>query len=201
MSFKSVSLGTSAMLAFPRLYLRRHALAYNEMNMIAAARACPKEIAHSAAPAEKPLRILAIDYGRKRIGLALSDELGMTVRPLTTLVRSNRRENLRRLREICRQNGVTRILVGHPVHLSGEAGRMAQEAARFAARLQVDLAIETELVDERLTSWEAQQMLVTSAPSRRKRRAEIDPLAAAILLRDYLDSMQASAKLSPAGKG
>ncbi len=102
-------------------------------------------------------RILAIDYGRKRIGLALSDELGLTAQPLATIVRTNRRNDLRRLREICRQYEVGRIVVGHPLHMTGEAGEMAEEAKRFAARLEKDLRIEVVLVDERLTSWEAGQ--------------------------------------------
>jgi putative pre-16S rRNA nuclease len=169
--------------------------------MTPAARRDFREIATSATPAEKPLRILAIDYGRKRIGLALSDELGMTAQPYTTLIRSNRGEDLRRLREICRHHGVMRILVGHPLHMSGKAGDMAKEAARFAARLQEELTIETVLVDERLTSWEAEETLASSGQSRRKRRASIDRLAAAILLRDYLDSKHGQVKLSPARKG
>lgn len=198
---ESASPGTSPALVLRRSFLPRRALAYNKSNMTAAVREHSREIVASAAPAEKRTRILAVDYGRKRIGLALSDELGVTAQPLATLVRTNRREDLRRLREICRLHGVHRILVGHPVHLSGEAGEMAQEAARFAARLQEQLGIETELLDERLTSWEAQQSLASSAPSRRKRRASIDSLAAAILLREYLDSSHAQAELSPARKG
>jgi putative Holliday junction resolvase len=196
-----VSPGTSPALVLPRSYLSRRALAYNESNMTAAVREHSREIVPSAAPAEKRARILAVDYGRKRIGLALSDELGVTAQPLATLQRLNRREDFRRLREICRLHGVHRILVGHPVYMSGEAGEMAQEAARFAARLQEELAIETELVDERLTSWEAQQSLASGAPSGRKRRATIDAFAAAILLREYLDSNQAQTKLSPPRKG
>ncbi len=104
-------------------------------------------------------RILAIDYGRKRIGLALSDELGITAQPLQTLMHKNRRDDVRRLRDICRAHGVARILVGHPVHITGEAGEMADEAARFATRLRKELGIEVELADERLTSWEAEQTM------------------------------------------
>jgi putative pre-16S rRNA nuclease len=198
---ESASPGTCPALVLRRSFLPRHALAYNEFHMTAAVREHSREIVRSAARAEKRARILAIDYGRKRIGLALSDELGVTAQPLSTLVRTNRREDFRRLREICRLHGVHRILVGHPVHMSGEVGEMAQEAARFTARLQEELAIETELLDERLTSWEAHQSLASNAPSRRKRLVNIDSLAAAILLREYLDSNQARAELSPAGKG
>ena len=201
MNREAASPGTSPARVLARSYLSRRALAYNENDMTAAVREHSREIVPSAAPKEKRARILAVDYGRKRIGLALSDELGVTAQPLSTLVRLNRREDLRRLREICRLHGIHRILVGHPLHMSGEAREMAQEAAHFAARLQEELGIETELVDERLTSWEAQQSIVSGASSRRKRRAGIDALAAAILLREYLDSNQAQAKLSPARKG
>jgi putative holliday junction resolvase len=135
----------------------------------------------------EPCRILAIDYGRKRIGLALSDELGITAQPLATLERTNRRSDLRRLREICRANSVAHILVGHPIRLNGDAGEMAAEAARFASRLKKELAIEVELVDERLTTWEAEQTVNRSKASSRRKQQPVDHVAAAILLRDYLE--------------
>ena len=131
-------------------------------------------------------RILAIDYGRKRIGLALSDELGATAQPLLTIQRTNRRDVIRRLREICVKHGVAQIIVGHPLHITGEAGEMAAEAASFAMRLTKEIGIETELVDERLTTWEARQTM-TEAKSRR-RGEPIDAIAAAVLLRDYLET-------------
>ncbi|HXX44060.1 MAG TPA: Holliday junction resolvase RuvX [Candidatus Acidoferrales bacterium] len=131
-------------------------------------------------------RVLAIDYGRKRIGLALSDELGMTSQPFAILVRTNRQGDIRRLRAICRANGVTQIVVGHPVHMSGEAGEMADEAVRFAARLTKELGIKVDLMDERLTSWEAQQMASEFLAGSRKKRGHLDDVAAAILLREYL---------------
>ena len=137
-------------------------------------------------------RILAIDYGRRKIGLALSDELGLTARPLATIPRVNRRADLRRLRQICKENSVARAIVGHPLHLSGEAGEMAAEAARFAARLRKETGIETELVDERLTSWQAQQ-LAGETSSKRRKGGPLDDVAAAILLREYLERVNPSA--------
>jgi putative pre-16S rRNA nuclease len=131
-------------------------------------------------------RILAVDYGRKRIGLALSDELCLTAQPLAILSRTNRRNDLRRLREICRRHGVGRIVVGRPLHLAGASGEMAEEATRFAARMEKELGIATELVDERLTSWEAEQS-VAGAPSSRRKGAPLDDIAAAILLREHLE--------------
>jgi len=138
----------------------------------------------------KPGRILAVDYGRKRIGLALSDELGMTAQPLAVLLRVNRQIDLRRLREICRNHGVFHIIVGHPLHMTGEAGEMAEEAARFAARLEKGVGIAAELVDERLTSWEAGRTVAqtrSSGRNSRGKRGAVDDVAAAILLRDYLE--------------
>jgi putative Holliday junction resolvase len=131
-------------------------------------------------------RILAIDYGRKRIGLAVSDVMGLTARPLAVLTRSNRRNDMRRLREVCREQSVSRIVVGHPLNMAGSAGEMADEAARFAARLGKELGLPTELFDERLTSWEAEHSL-TEPHSTRRKGEPVDDLAAAILLRQYLE--------------
>jgi putative holliday junction resolvase len=141
----------------------------------------------AASPDSAPSRVLAIDYGRKRIGLALSDELQLTAQPLAIMKRANRREDLRRLRDICRKQGVARILVGHPLHITGAAGEMADEAARFAARLRKELGIEVDLVDERLTSWEAAQMIAESGSFNRRKQESLDDVAAAIFLREYLE--------------
>jgi putative Holliday junction resolvase len=146
-----------------------------------------RNIGVSALSTAESSRILAVDYGRKRIGLALSDALGVTAQPLLTITRSNRRNDLRRLRDICRKHSVARILVGHPLHMTGEPGPMADEAALFAARLQKDLGIEVELVDERLTTWEAAQTMAEVNSSSRRKRAPLDDVAAAVLLRDYLE--------------
>jgi putative Holliday junction resolvase len=141
-------------------------------------------------------RVLALDYGRRRIGVALSDELRLTAQPLATLERANRRVDIQRLREIARKHGARRILVGHPVHLDGRPGAMAAEAARFAARIEKELGLPVELVDERLTSWEAQQTLAEKKPSSRRggkpgKREAMDHVAAAVILREYLDRQRA----------
>ena len=162
-------------------------LAYNIKRMSGTSRASARGIRADVGPDAKAARILAIDYGRKRIGLALSDELGLTARPLATLVRANRRDDMRRLRDICRRHGVARIIVGHPLHITGAAGEMADEAARFAARLKKELGIVVELMDERLTTWEADQLMAETKSSSRRRRTHLDDVAAAVLLREYLD--------------
>ena len=81
----------------------------------------------------KHARIMAIDYGRKRFGLALSDELGLTSQPLKTLPRTNRRDDIRRIRLLARENNVRQIVVGLPLRLDGSAGEMAEEVKRFAS--------------------------------------------------------------------
>lgn len=145
------------------------------------------------AATEKPRRVLALDYGRRRIGMALSDELGLTAQPLGTLARVNRQTDLRRLRETCRAHGVTHIIVGHPLHITGDAGEMADEAARFAKHLAHETGLGVELIDERLTSWEAKQIVAEtrtarpSKPGKGRKRAPLDHIAAAVLLRDYLE--------------
>ncbi|MGD0963178.1 MAG: Holliday junction resolvase RuvX [Candidatus Acidiferrales bacterium] len=147
---------------------------------------------------EAPGCILAADYGRKRIGLALSDTLCLTAQPLTTLMRTNREKDLARLRDICRKNAVRLIIVGHPLHLTGEAGEMADEAARFANRLNKNLGIPVELVDERLTTWEARETVRRNNSSRPPR--PLDEVAAAILLREYLERGRAQAPASAIGE-
>jgi putative holliday junction resolvase len=134
-----------------------------------------------------PKRVLAIDYGQKRMGLALSDELGLTAQPLLTLERTNRSGDIRRLRQICRERGVAQIVVGRPLHLGGETSDMAARAARFAARLEKELGVPVAWQDERLTSWEAEQIASKRKPSGRRRRGPLDDLAAAIVLREYLE--------------
>jgi putative holliday junction resolvase len=151
--------------------------------------ACNKPVPHHTAvnSAPAPTHILAIDYGRKRIGLALSDELGITARPLATIERSNRRNDLRRLRDVCARHRIARIIVGYPLHLDGSAGQMAVEAASFAARVQKALGVPVDLLDERLTSWQAQQTTAELRTASRKKRRPLDEIAAAVLLREYLD--------------
>ena len=146
-----------------------------------------------------PGRILALDYGRRRIGIAVSDELRITAQPLETLEHVNRQKDVQRVREIARKHQARKILVGHPVHLNGVPGEMAEEAARFARRLGKELGIPVELVDERLTSWEAAQSVAETRPASPRssttgKREALDHVAAAVMLREYLDRERANPK-------
>ncbi len=146
-------------------------------------------------------RVLAIDYGRSRLGLAVSDTMGVTARPLDTWTRVNRRHDLARLRDLCRAQAVGRIIVGWPLRLDGQQSEMAKEAARFAARVHKNLGLPVELVDERLSSWEAGQLVADGAVRGRRARERrsrmlVDDVAAAVILRDYLARARALADRS-----
>ena len=142
--------------------------------------------------------ILAIDYGKKRLGLALSDEFGVISRPYATWTRINRRRDLARLRDLVRQEKVCRIVVGLPLRLDGTPSEMSEETKSFAGRVEKALGLPVEMMDERLSSWEAHQTMAAMSPGKRPRRGSsrnaesksetpLDEIAAAIILRDYLD--------------
>ena len=133
-------------------------------------------------------RVLALDLGKKRIGLALSDELGVTAQGLETLARTNIREDLARISQLASQKGVSLILIGNPLHMSGREGRQAGYARDFGDRLHAVSGIPVELWDERLTTVAAQRVLRESGISIEKRARAVDRLAAVILLESYLDS-------------
>jgi putative Holliday junction resolvase len=136
---------------------------------------------------ENRSRIMALDYGRKRIGIALSDELRMTAQPLEVFERTNRRNDLRHLREIVRRHGVRLIVLGYPLLLDGTEGEMAREAARFAQRVSREMGVEVQLADERLTSWEAKRILGSAQNGRGNASEQDDDVAAAVLLTDFLN--------------
>jgi putative Holliday junction resolvase len=133
-------------------------------------------------------RILALDLGKRRIGLALSDELGLTAQGLETLERTNIRTDLAYLSELAQANNVTRFVIGNPLLLDGREGRQAGHAREFGDRLQAATGVPVEFWDERLTTVEAQRVLRQSGISIEKRARAVDRLAAVILLESYLDS-------------
>jgi len=150
----------------------------------------------------KPARVLALDYGRVRIGLAIADLETALAQPLGTLDRINRNEDMRRLRELIREHGVQQIVVGLPLRLDGTRGDMAEEAARFGQRVHKQLGVPVEMVDERLTSWEAERLLeerqgrtIHTPPSKKhkkeKEKLGVDAIAAALILKEYLDRRHA----------
>ena len=134
-------------------------------------------------------RILALDLGKRRIGMALSDELGLTAQGLETLQRTNLREDLARLAEVAHGHNVRLFLLGNPLHMNGQEGRGAAHAREFGVRLEAATGIPIQLWDERLTTVQAQRVLRESGISIEKRAKAVDRLAAVILLESYLDSL------------
>jgi putative holliday junction resolvase len=133
-------------------------------------------------------RILALDLGKKRIGLALSDPLGITAQGLPTLERTNIREDMGALADIVREREVTLLLMGNPLHMSGDEGRQTAYVHEFAERLAEHTGVPLKYWDERLTTVEAHRVLRSSGIGIEKRARAIDKLSAVILLESYLDS-------------
>jgi len=138
-------------------------------------------------------RILALDLGARRIGLALSDPLGLTAQGLPTLIRTNRRKDLEALARLVAERQVSRIIVGYPLDMSGREGTQAAAARRFAQELARVTGVCVELHDERLTTAQAQRLLRSSGVSLRKRTRAVDRLAAVLILQNYLESRAAGA--------
>lgn len=135
------------------------------------------------------MRILAIDHGTVRIGLAISDELELVASPLRTI--DARHEPERTIGRIVREKNVGKIVVGHPLRMSGEKGGAAERVEKFVAGLAKALGhdVPIELVDERLSSVEAEASLSRAGITDRRQRNEVvDQLAAVVILQDYLNS-------------
>jgi len=135
---------------------------------------------------------LALDLGKKRIGLALSDPMGITAQGLPTLQRTRIREDLDALASLAEKWDVRLLLMGHPLHMSGKPGRQAEYTREFAERLQERTGIELLYWDERLTTVAAQRVRRESGISIAKRALAVDKLSAQILLSSYLDSLPGS---------
>jgi putative Holliday junction resolvase len=141
---------------------------------------------------------MAIDYGTKAIGVAISDELRITVRPLTT-IRRGRQKYTQVIDKICSligENEIGVLAVGMPLNMNGTRGEAAVRVEKFVADLQNRLAIPIVIIDERLTSYEADRILRDRGVS--ERRARSDEFAAAIILQDYLDQEERRQKTESA---
>ena len=136
-------------------------------------------------------RILALDLGKKRIGLALSDELGFTAQGLKTLEREGRRDDIETLRKLAVESRVELFLIGDPIHMSGAPSRQGEYTREFARELEYKTGLPVKFWDERWTSREAERTLRGSGIAHGERKPAIDRLSAVILLQSYLDSAEA----------
>jgi putative Holliday junction resolvase len=138
-------------------------------------------------------RVMALDIGKVRIGVALSDPLGYTAQPLLTLRRKSRGEDLRSLLRLIRKHEVGAIVVGNPLHLSGKVSAWAGKVQAFAAELGTRSGLPIELWDERLSSVAAHEILDEAGHDRRDRKQVIDQVAAVVILRGWMEAKEEAA--------
>src|SRR3984957_8720195 len=132
-------------------------------------------------------RILGLDVGDRRIGVAVSDELGLTAQPVLTLVRKNRRQDLGSLARLVRKYGCTEVVVGNPLYMSGDISPQALKAQAVARDLEIETGVRVILWDERLSTSEAHRHLDSVGRSI-DRKAVVDQVAAVLILQSFLDS-------------
>ena len=140
-----------------------------------------------------PGRILALDLGSRRIGLAVSDELGLTAQGLPTLWRTTKQHDFDSLGQVITEHRIKYIVVGNPVNMNGSEGPRARQAALFARTFANRCGLSVSLWDERLTTRQAQRVLRESGVGLEKRTKAIDRMAAVLILQSYMDSLEAGA--------
>jgi putative Holliday junction resolvase len=134
-------------------------------------------------------RIMAIDFGLKQIGVAVSDPLGITAQGITVIKHKNNKTTLREISQLIVKFGVVLVVLGNPIRFGGGPGTLQETVENFGKKLSKATGVEVALVDERLTTLQAEKMLVSADVSRGKRREVIDMIAAQLLLQGYLDSL------------
>jgi putative holliday junction resolvase len=139
-------------------------------------------------------RILGLDVGNRRIGVAVSDELGVMAQPVLTLTRTNRRQDLRSLARLLRKYACSEVVVGNPLYLSGDLSPQAVKTQAFAQALQEETGVRIHLWDERLSTTEAHRHLDEAGRAPRERRAVIDQVAAVLILQAFLDAREGARK-------
>jgi putative Holliday junction resolvase len=134
------------------------------------------------------MRILALDVGKRRIGVAISDPMGVTARPLSTIDRN--RQTPAKILNMVQELGVELLVIGLPLHLNGTEGEQADDVRKFAAKLSAaGCSVPIKFIDERLTSVEAEARLSDRRGSWRKKKSRIDAFAAALILEAYLNEL------------
>lgn len=147
-----------------------------------------------------PTRILALDYGSKRIGVALSDELQWTAQPLETFERRALDWDVAHIAALITSHDVERVVLGFPLQLDGRQGPAVLAMRVFAEKLEAGISVPIVLWDERMTTKAAEDLLIAADVSRKKRKGVIDRVAAAILLQSYLEA-QASSSMADGAAG
>jgi putative holliday junction resolvase len=135
-------------------------------------------------------RVLGLDHGARRIGVAISDELGLTAQPLLTILHTNARNDLRSVGRLLRRYGCAEIVIGWPIHLSGDRSPRAIAAEKFADSLREEFKLPVQLWDERMSTAEAHRHLDEVGRGVRDRKDVIDQIAAVLILQSWLDAQR-----------
>ena len=133
-------------------------------------------------------RFLGLDFGGRRIGVAVSDELGLTAQPVLTLERKNAKQDMKSLGRLLRRFGCAAIVLGHPLYLSGDVSPQAEKTQAFASMLKEEFGLPVHLWDERLTSAEAHRHLQAAGRPASGHREVVDQVAAVLILQSFLDT-------------
>ena len=144
-------------------------------------------------------RVMGLDVGKMRVGVALSDPLGYTAQPLLTLWRKSRGEDFRSLMRLIRKHEVSEIVVGNPLHMSGDVSPWAAKVQEFAEELRVRSGLPVQLWDERLSSVAAHEILDEAGHDKRDRKYVIDQVAAVVILRGWMEAREQAAKRAELG--
>jgi len=134
------------------------------------------------------MRVLALDLGSKRIGLAVSDPLGITAQGLKTIEREPHEQCIDNIKSVISELGVDELVIGLPLNMDGTKGKEAEGVSTFAKELEERIEKPVKLWDERLTTMEAERVLLSSDISRKKRKGARDKLAAQLILQSYLSA-------------
>lgn len=135
-------------------------------------------------------KVLALDFGEKRIGVAGSDSLGVTAQPITVIERGSLVEDIARIGDLAKSRGCDLIVIGLPLNMDGSVGQQARRVKRFAGRLERELGVTVTVWDERLSTVEAERLLISADESRAARRGVRDAVAAALILESYLEAQR-----------
>jgi len=132
-------------------------------------------------------RILALDFGEKRIGVAVSDALNIIAQAVGTIERRGIKNDLKKIHELMREYDANRLIVGLPLNMNGTKGKSADFAIDFVNKIKKEIRIEVEMIDERLTTAQGERILLEADVSRKNRRKNLDKIAAQLILQNYLD--------------
>lgn len=146
------------------------------------------------------MKLLSLDVGDRRVGVAVSDEIGLIASPLTVIHRTSKVEDFGKIARLVKERKVEGLVVGHPLNRDGSAGPQAQRVERYAAALAEYLShrgydLPVRLWDERMSTQRAQEVMIAAGRRAKDRRARIDAAAAAVILQDYLDEQRQSSEV------